>query len=109
MYLLYIFYSYFEILLFCVLSIAGILLLINNKSFEDKNIILTGDTRGPMCPDNHRVMPTGAPAARQVGSAAVRYTYICNALHRSARLCPNDLRPASAGMQHGWPLCKLHV
>jgi len=30
----------FEILLFCVLSIAGILLLINNKSFEDKNIIL---------------------------------------------------------------------
>ena len=30
----------FEILLFCVLSIAGILILINNKSFEDKNIIL---------------------------------------------------------------------
>ena len=30
----------FEILLFCVLFIAGILLLINNKSFEDKNIIL---------------------------------------------------------------------
>ena len=30
----------FGILLFCVLSIAGILLLINNKSFEDKNIIL---------------------------------------------------------------------
>ena len=30
----------FEILLFCVLSIAGILLLINNKSFEDKNIII---------------------------------------------------------------------
>ena len=30
----------FEILLFCVLSIAGILLLINNKSFDDKNIII---------------------------------------------------------------------
>ena len=30
----------FEILLFCVLSIAGILLLINNKSFDDKNIIV---------------------------------------------------------------------
>ena len=30
----------FEILLFLVLSIAGFLLLINNKSFEDKNIII---------------------------------------------------------------------
>ena len=30
----------FEILLFLVLSIAGVLLLINNKSFEDKNIII---------------------------------------------------------------------
>jgi len=30
----------FEILLFLVLSIAGILLLINNKSYEDKNIII---------------------------------------------------------------------
>ena len=30
----------FEILLFFVLSIAGILLLINNKSYEDKNIII---------------------------------------------------------------------
>ena len=29
----------FEILLFLVLSIAGILLLINNKSYEDKNLI----------------------------------------------------------------------
>ena len=29
----------FEILLFLVLSIAGVLLLINNKSFEDKNLI----------------------------------------------------------------------
>ena len=30
----------FEILLFLVLSIAGLLLLINNKSYEDKNIII---------------------------------------------------------------------
>ena len=30
----------FEILLFLVLSIAGVLLLINNKSYEDKNIII---------------------------------------------------------------------
>jgi len=30
----------FEILLFFVLSIAGLLLLINNKSYEDKNIII---------------------------------------------------------------------
>ena len=30
----------FEILLFCVLCIAGILLLINNKSYNDKNIII---------------------------------------------------------------------
>ena len=30
----------FEILLFLVLSIAGILLLINNKSYDDKNIII---------------------------------------------------------------------
>ena len=30
----------FEILLFLVLSIAGFLLLINNKSYEDKNIII---------------------------------------------------------------------
>ena len=30
----------FEILLFIVLSIAGLLLLINNKSYEDKNIII---------------------------------------------------------------------
>jgi uncharacterized membrane protein YfcA len=30
----------FEILLFFVLSIAGFLLLINNKSYEDKNIII---------------------------------------------------------------------
>ena len=30
----------FEILLFLVLSIAGMLLLINNKSYEEKNIIL---------------------------------------------------------------------
>tara|TARA_B100000900_G_C20543406_1_gene701493 strand:+ start:540 stop:1286 length:747 start_codon:yes stop_codon:yes gene_type:complete len=30
----------FEILLFLVLSIAGILLLINNKSYEDENIII---------------------------------------------------------------------
>ena len=29
----------FEILLFLVLSIAGVLLLINNKSYEDKNLI----------------------------------------------------------------------
>ena len=29
----------FEILLFLVLSIAGILLLINNKSYEDKNLV----------------------------------------------------------------------
>ena len=30
----------FEILLFCVLCIAGILLLVNNKSYDDKNIII---------------------------------------------------------------------
>ena len=30
----------FEILLFLVLSIAGLLLLINNKSYEDRNIII---------------------------------------------------------------------
>ena len=30
----------FELLLFLVLSIAGVLLLINNKSYEDKNIII---------------------------------------------------------------------
>ena len=30
----------FEILLFLVLSIAGLLLLINNKAYEDKNIII---------------------------------------------------------------------
>ena len=30
----------FEILLFLVLSIAGLLLLINNKSYDDKNIII---------------------------------------------------------------------
>ncbi len=30
----------FEIFLFIVLSIAGVLLLINNKSYEDKNIII---------------------------------------------------------------------
>ncbi len=30
----------FEILLFIVLSVAGILLLINNKSYEDKNIVV---------------------------------------------------------------------
>ena len=30
----------FEILLFLVLSIAGVLLLINNKSYEDRNIII---------------------------------------------------------------------
>ena len=30
----------FEILLFVVLSIAGLLLLINNKSYEDENIII---------------------------------------------------------------------
>ena len=30
----------FEILLFLVLSIAGLILLINNKSYEDKNIII---------------------------------------------------------------------
>ena len=30
----------FEILLFLVLSIAGVLLLINNKSYEDKNLII---------------------------------------------------------------------
>ena len=30
----------FEILLFLVLSLAGVLLLINNKSYEDKNIII---------------------------------------------------------------------
>ena len=30
----------FEIFLFLVLSIAGVLLLINNKSYEDKNIII---------------------------------------------------------------------
>ncbi len=30
----------FEILLFLVLAIAGLLLLINNKSFDDKNIII---------------------------------------------------------------------
>ena len=30
----------FEILLFFVLSIAGLLLFINNKSYEDKNIII---------------------------------------------------------------------
>ena len=30
----------FEILLFLVLSIAGLLLIINNKSYEDKNIII---------------------------------------------------------------------
>ena len=29
----------FEILLFLVLSIAGVLLLINNKSYEDKNLV----------------------------------------------------------------------
>ena len=29
--------EYFEILLFMVLSIAGILLLVNNKSFDDRN------------------------------------------------------------------------
>ncbi len=32
--------EFFEILLFLVLSIAGILLLINNKSYEDKNIVI---------------------------------------------------------------------
>ena len=30
----------FEILLFLILSIAGVLLLINNKSYDDKNIII---------------------------------------------------------------------
>lgn len=30
----------FEIILFLVLSIAGLLLLINNKSFDDKNIVI---------------------------------------------------------------------
>ena len=29
----------FEILLFLVLSVAGVLLLINNKSYEDKNLV----------------------------------------------------------------------
>ena len=30
----------FEILLFCVLAFAGILLLIKNKSYEDKNLMI---------------------------------------------------------------------
>jgi uncharacterized membrane protein YfcA len=32
--------EFFEILLFIVLSVAGILLLVNNKSYEDKNITI---------------------------------------------------------------------
>ena len=33
----------FEILLFFVLSIAGVLLLINNKSYENENLIIKKD------------------------------------------------------------------
>ena len=35
------------------------------------NTVIAGDTHGPMCPANHRVTPTGAPAPHvRVGSAA---------------------------------------